>query len=325
MDITTTPVATAKPKHFGVLAFLAIAVGVLLAFYRAWIWCNGLFTAEAAGYAMGGLLLPALIAYAIAGRKKARNPNLFALSFCALCVFSLLLEISNRPLGLKERMAGLMKEAAGTKARDAAESPIDALARKMFEDILQQRKSYEVEVAKFKDDMAHIYTAESYSSKPSMQRSIKSMQAVLALDQQYTRQLQVLPQHMKELADRSSLSEEDKQGFMKGVNETMANSKLLSVRDQAIEAEARWVDATVTLYNLASANVAKIHVKNSKILIDDEKLRTEFNKDLEKSQDLRKSIDTLNAQVNQLQQEALQQSGLTKQDLKIDGSEPQPH
>jgi hypothetical protein len=68
---------------------------LLLCFVRAWIWCKGNFTAEAQGYAFSGVLMWGGVAYAIAGRRKVRNPNRFGLWFCALCLLSVLLELSS--------------------------------------------------------------------------------------------------------------------------------------------------------------------------------------------------------------------------------------
>jgi ABC-type Fe3+-siderophore transport system permease subunit len=84
------------PKGFSALAYVGIIVGVFLAIVKALVWSKGAFTSEVFGYAVAGALLPGAIAYAIAGRKKVRNPNKFALCFVALCVFFLLLEVANR-------------------------------------------------------------------------------------------------------------------------------------------------------------------------------------------------------------------------------------
>jgi dipeptide/tripeptide permease len=48
------------------------------------------------GYALAAAVIPGAIAYAIAGRKKVRNPNKFALSFLLLSIFFLLLELAHR-------------------------------------------------------------------------------------------------------------------------------------------------------------------------------------------------------------------------------------
>jgi hypothetical protein len=83
-------------QGFGTLAYVGVVVGILLAVVKAFVWSKGVFTSEVFGYALAGSLIPGAIAYAIAGRKKVRNPNRFAIVFVLLCLFFLLLELSNR-------------------------------------------------------------------------------------------------------------------------------------------------------------------------------------------------------------------------------------
>ena len=83
-------------QGFSVLAYVGIIVGVILAIAKALVWSKGLFTSEVFGYALAGAMIPGAIAYAIAGRKKVRNPNRFALWFLLLCIFFLVLEFVNR-------------------------------------------------------------------------------------------------------------------------------------------------------------------------------------------------------------------------------------
>jgi len=90
------PAADPEAQGFSVPASIAVIVGILLAILKAFVWSKGVFTAEVFGYALAGALIPGAIAYAIAGRKKVRNPNRFALSFLLLCIFFLLLELSHR-------------------------------------------------------------------------------------------------------------------------------------------------------------------------------------------------------------------------------------
>lgn len=90
------PIPDARAQGFSVLASIGIIVGILLAILKAFVWSKGVFTAEVFGYALAGALIPGAIAFAIAGRKKVRNPNRFALSFLLLCIFFLLLEFSHR-------------------------------------------------------------------------------------------------------------------------------------------------------------------------------------------------------------------------------------
>jgi hypothetical protein len=90
------PSTDGQAQGFSVLAYVGITVGICLAIARALVWSKGVFTSEVFGYALAGALIPGAIAYAIAGRKKVRNPNRFALWFVSLCIFFLLLELAPR-------------------------------------------------------------------------------------------------------------------------------------------------------------------------------------------------------------------------------------
>jgi hypothetical protein len=79
--------------------------------------------AQAVGYRLGTLigaiLFPFLIAYPIAGRRKARNPNLFAGIFCGIAFFILLANVAGSGALQTEtndqKVSRLMHEAAGTQ------------------------------------------------------------------------------------------------------------------------------------------------------------------------------------------------------------------
>ena len=89
-----TPAPTRPSRRYGLIFWVCTVVGALLSIVKAWAWSNHEWTGEAQGYALGGIVLPGLIAYAFAGRRKVRNPNLFGLWFCGLCLLFFLLELS---------------------------------------------------------------------------------------------------------------------------------------------------------------------------------------------------------------------------------------
>jgi hypothetical protein len=88
--------ADEQAPSFGVMAYVGIIVGICLAIVKTFVWSKGVYTSEVFGYALAGALIPGAIAYAIAGRKKVRNPNRFAIWFVSLCIFFLLLELAHR-------------------------------------------------------------------------------------------------------------------------------------------------------------------------------------------------------------------------------------
>lgn len=91
----SAPGPTGTSKHFGLIFWVCIIVGVLLNLFHALVWSGGGWTGEAQGYALGCLLLPTLIAYLAAGRRKVRNPTNFGLWFCGISLLFFLIELSH--------------------------------------------------------------------------------------------------------------------------------------------------------------------------------------------------------------------------------------
>jgi hypothetical protein len=317
--------ADPRPKPFGVLAVLGIMLGVVLSIVKALIWSGGTVNAEVLGYALAGIAIPGVIAFAVAGLGKLRNPNRFALTFCALSLVFLLLEVSNHPENLKDHVSRLMREAAGTKPVQGRSTETDRLTRNMLSEILDLRKSHDAKTAKFKDDLGQLYSVDSFSTVTKMQRCVEAVRATLSADQEFSRQFQVWKDRTKEEVEHSSLSDSDKRHFMKGVEQRMGDSKILALRNQVVEAEAKWANATIGLYGLAVANTGKIAVNGSKIVINDDKVRSEFNRELEDSKNLRSNMRSLNSQMAQLQREGMQQIGITPKDIGLPDSNPASH
>jgi hypothetical protein len=80
-------------------------------------------------------------------------------------------------------------------------------------------------------------------------------------------------------------------------------------------AETQWSDATVELYQLRLANSGKIRVKGSQIVVNGENLRARFNQQLQEFNQLKESVDGLNAQLEQDRRSAAREMGLTPQEI----------
>jgi hypothetical protein len=309
----------------GIFAILGIVAGIFLAFFRAWIWSSGELGGEAFGYALSGVLIPGLISYAIAGRKKARDLNRFGLAFFLVSAFVFALEVSQSHPKQSESPSDLVREVTGKKTVDPANSSeTDRLGRTVLADMLAIRKSHDAQVAKFSSDLSHIYSAESFSNRVSMQRCIDAVQGTLSADEDFSHQFQAWRDHIKEKVDHSSLSEADKEGFTHGVEKAIGGSDILKVRDQIVEAEEKWAAATKDLYTYAMANDQKIKVKGSELLINDERVRSDFNRQLKDCRDLRNNLRSLNSQLRQLQEAGMKKMGIARDDLGLDQSQSTP-
>jgi hypothetical protein len=329
MDGLITPGTESLPpppqpgrKHF-ILGCLGIGLGLFLAFFHAWAWSYGTMGAEAWGYAGGAAMLPALIAFAIAGRKSVRNFNRFGIWFSGLSLFFFIVS-SKHPVSLQQHIGDLMKEAAGTKAVDnSGPGALDNLVRDMMRGILDDRKAFETETQPLSADLGKLYSAESFSSQEAVQRIINATHAIVAADERYSKQLEGIPDRMQATVDRSSFSESDKKGFMEGLRKSYGNAKTLQIRRQAMETESQWEVATVDLYKFAEANAKKIRVQGTKLMIGDEGIRNQFNERFRKARGLRDDLAAMNTQLEGAQRAALQDEGLTLRDLGL-GENEQP-
>jgi hypothetical protein len=190
-------------------------------------------------------------------------------------------------------------------------------------EILDERKTYDRDVARFTPELQKLYTVESFSSKEAMHGSIDSVRGVTALDQQYSQQLETLPQRVQARLDRSGLPASFANSFMEGIRKSYVNSEPLTLRRQAVEAERQWADTTVTFYEYALANADQIRVEGSHLAIRNGKVRSEFNEQMKKSDALRDSMLTLNKKLENAQRKVMRQTGVTPKDVGLeDPSQP---
>ncbi len=282
-------------------------------------WSYEIADAETLGYAVGFTLLPALIAYGIAGRKSVRNFNLFGVWFSGFSLLFFLISYQH-PVSLHQHIADLMKEAAGLKPADDKDHPrsLDELVRNIMRDILDERKTFDRDVGQFNPELKRLYSVESFSSTETMQRSLDAVRGAVAVDQRYSLQLESLPQRIQKRLDSSGLSGSSDSDFMEGIRKTYGESKPLNIRRQATEVEKQWGDATAAFYEFALANSAKIRVQGTRLVIGDEKVRAEFNGRMNKSRALRDNLLALNRQLESAQRELMQQSGVTPKDLGLE-------
>jgi hypothetical protein len=179
--------------------------------------------------------------------------------------------------------------------------------------------------------MEGLYSAESFSSADAIHRSLDAVHGVLSADQEFNHQFEEWLHRVEGQVNDSSMSETEKQEFIKGFRRSLGGSKILAVHQQIVETETRWADSTSDLYNFALGHTDKfaIHgvgLDGSEIDIDDDKVKEEFNRKLTDSRKIREDLHGLNAQLKQLQREALQQYGVAPEELKPkEGNEPNPH
>lgn len=313
-DMSAPP---SKKLHL-IVGWFGIVLGLLLGLWRAWVRSHGALNAEMLGYATGSAMLPALIAYAIAGRKSVRNFSRFGWWFCGLSFFFFFIVSNPRPASIQQHLGDLIKEAAGTKPVDnGSPDSMKELTRDILRDILDQRKALDRDMARFNPILGKLYSVESFSNKEAMQRSLDAVRGASEVDQRYSQQLESLPQRIQARVERSGLSDSDRSEFMAGVRESHGESKLLNLRRQTMEVEKHWADATIALYEFAMAKSTNIRVEGSDLVIGNEKLRAEFVARMKQAVTFRDDLTELNNQLESAQREVLKQYGLQPTDVGL--------
>lgn len=327
METILAPEVPADPppekKRHRVFAYLGIALGIFLAWFRSWAWSYGFISAEMVGHFVGSLILPAVIAYLIAGRKSVRNFNRFAVWFSWLSVLFFLVA-SKPPVSLSQHIGNLMKEASGAKPVDNADGPrnFDELIRAVMRDQLDQRKAFEQETEQYTAELGRLYSADSFSSPEKMKRSVEAVRGIVAADLKYSEQIEEIPKRIEGRVQSSNLSNSDKQGFMEGIRQSIGGQKIFAIRRQSTELEKQWLDATVGLYEFTLSHPGNITVHQGRLVASSHKAQTEFNQQLEKSQALRDRLVALNGQMESAQNEALNQLGVTPKEIGLPERSP---
>jgi hypothetical protein len=310
-----------KPRTFGPVAFVGVAIGIALAIAKAMVWSGGDFTAEVLGYALGSAALPMLIAYAIAGRKKVWNPNLLSFSFCGMCLLLLLMEVRAHPVSWKTHVADIVRETAGTKAlssdETSADPEMDAILRGILQDMVKIRQARDTEVARFSIGIDEVYSPESFSSPTEIRQTLGAVNGVLAADKEFSVQFAQWQEQVEGRVNRSSMSDQKKQDFLKGFRRSLGDSEILRIREEIMRTETRWAGSVSDLYGFASSNTAKFLVSGSEIVVTDQNVKEQFDRKLKNSQEIRSDLQRLNSRLLELQREGMKQFGLTPEDLRL--------
>jgi hypothetical protein len=312
-----------SPFRWGVVVFFML-LGFVLSIEKALLWSGGAWNAEVSGYAFAGIVIPLLISYAIAGRRKNRKLVLFSVIFAAIASVGFAMELADRPKDPNAKVADLVREAAGAKpvgSSQTSESPQDKLLRQVLSELFENLKTYREKTHELDGDLRNVYSPESFSSSEAMSRTSDSVQKITSLDHEFFLELEQWPLHVQQQTAQSSLSQSDKQTFLKGFDESFSNSEIVTLRRQGDQIEQKWCSDTVALYDFGRSHVRQIRVKDTQLLIDDSSVRTPFNELLRESREQQQKMRDTNSQMAKLQQVGLQKLGLTIEDLGAESSD----
>lgn len=194
---------------------------------------------------------------------------------------------------------------------------MEDLERTSMRIMLDFRRAHDSEVAKYSDDLASLYTAESFLSVARMKRSAEAVTHVLSADQTLTEEIDRWPEMVRQEAAKTSLSAKEQADFVEGATNGMVNSGVVSLRKDATNVEAEWAAATLELYTFAQRNSRDIIISGDKIIIANAAVRTKLNELLSKSEELRSNLQEANKRLHQAQTEVTRQYGVTERDLGL--------
>lgn len=80
----------------------------------------------------------------------------------------------------------------------------------------------------------------------------------------------------------------------------------------------------MALYDFALAHQKQIQIKNGHLIINEERTRRQFNNLLKQAREQRGRLQNTNAEMEKLRIDIMQKSGLTKEDIGLEGGDSSP-
>jgi hypothetical protein len=309
----TTPKRTSLWISVPILAVLCLIAFFMYHGYQ--------LSAGMAGYLVGSLLahlvVPFLIAYAIAGAKRRRNWGLFWCLFLGIAM--VLSGASNRTSLANLPRPDMLRELIGTKPLEdnlpENQKEMANATKAFFADMKASRQSHDDQVKELEPDLAQVYTAPSFSGKSAMQQSLNAVDKNLSLDRQSLETIKRIPEIARARIDQTNLSDTDKQEFMAGLMKSFNNSEFLTAYQQAIAFESDWASSTHDLYGFAMAHSSQIVVAKDGIHIANEKVRMQFNEKLTGSEALLHKYLDAGKKAEETRAATLKGEGLSDKDI----------
>jgi hypothetical protein len=279
-----------------------------------------MFDAGAVGFYLGTLLLPFLLAYAIAGAKRRRSWVKFSYWFLAL---GIIIPSLNPPKSLTNLShSDMLRELVGSKPLEdnlpEDQREMASATKAFFADIATFRKSHDDQLDALKPDLGQLYTAESFSNKPAMQRSLNAVDKELSLDLQISEMLKQIPEMARTRIDQTDLPESEKEKFMAGLMKSFNGSEYIAAHQQAIAAASAWVDSADDLYGFAIQHASQIIVTKDRIGIASDTIRGKFNEKLIRSEGLLDKYLAAGKKADDIRAANLKRSGISDADLGAD-------
>jgi hypothetical protein len=269
----TSRVALLLHVMLSILCWLLIFV----ANYFIAIRWSGRFDSETQGYMLGGCIAALLFSCFVVWlyyRKKPTKPSSSKMAFL-ISVWALVFTIPHfigskedsaeySDAGLAQRMAVLMKEAAGELPPSPLKEKWEGPARDFYKDVIQLNREYQKEVDELDNaELANLYSPASYATSAKMARILAELRATEVVDTKQYAALKPLMESLKNRIRALDISENEKEEFVRGVEKgIMAES---SDRERVYAKEKDWLDQSIDLYQFALDNKKSFTVHNNAV------------------------------------------------------------
>jgi hypothetical protein len=275
------------------------------------------------GRTLAALFIPGLIAYVIAGRKKARKPNQFAVIFCLVglgmtamnAIPSLSSTISETP---EQHVGRLMREAAGLRPVHDSMFPsqrrTDDVLRKEFRSLVQTNREYSETVSKMDiTEVKNINTVESFADPTLAAGGLRQLHALFDVDSSQEVKVKGILSDLRRALESSASSPSERESLLKGFDNGLAEQ--LSKRTALVTAEKAWVDAVDEEYAYASQHSSDFHLQNGHLVIPDASIRQALNTRIDAQESHRKEFLQAQKEFQQFQAQTLEKMGVKPQDV----------
>jgi len=184
--------------------------------------------------------------------------------------------------------------------------------------MLAARREHDAEMELLQPVLTNLYMAESFQDKKHMEGAMATVKETLRVDGEMADKIQRLPQEAKARVDASSLDQQTRDDFMRGVEKAWGSSEILSCYREVHSSEEQWGATTIDLFNFALQHAAAIKTKHRKIVIANPALLSQFNEKFNNSRNLRLKLHEANQRLAATQAAAMKKLGVTKSDLGLD-------
>jgi len=275
------------------------------------------------GQYFGGMLvvlgLPALVAFLVAGRKKARHPNRFVLVFCLVSGVFILGNAASM-LNFEtpqQRFARLLREAAGIQPVSHKGFPrqrrFDDAVREQYGKLLQENRNYMARVKGLDNSrVKEVNTAAAFASAAAAQPGLDQLHALYDVDVAHEQEFQKIFSGLRHVFENAGTPAE-RDAMLKGFDESIAQQN--ARRQKALAMEKAWVDAVDDEHAYAAAHRQSIRMVEGALVVNNSEVRSELNGKIQLQEQKRKAFLKSQDDFQKSQAESLNKMGVSGKDV----------